>query len=167
MVQEEKGFRLVYLLLIIVVVIVAIIVIVNIVNGKKENTGNTVENQETPQVEQPVEDTAKHTQTLEDGTKINTSSVLTEKKKLGDLELENIQLTYKNGITTLLCNVRNNSQSSVVEQRIEISLLDDEGNTIYTMKGMIEELEPGETTQLNTAVTADFSNAYNFEIRKV
>ena len=51
-------------------------------------------------------------------------------------------------------------------QEVEIALLDENGEVIYKIPGVIEEVEAGATVQFNTSISADFANAYNFEILK-
>ena len=43
-------------------------------------------------------------------------------------------------------------------------VLDKSGNTITTVRGIINAMNAGETTQLNMGVTADVANAYDFKV---
>lgn len=158
MARRKKGINLITLILIILVIIIAITVIVKITgkNSNKKQT-NGVQNQEQEE---------KFVKVLENGEKLNTNSKLNENKAIEGLELSNIQLTYKDGITNLLCDVRNTSKKNIKMQEVEIVLLDEDGNTIYKMPGVIEEIEAGATKQFNTSITADFANAYDFKIIK-
>lgn len=158
MARRKKGINLITLILIILVIIIAITVIVKITgkNSNKKQT-NGVQNQEQEE---------KFVKVLENGEKLNTNSKLNENKSIEGLELSNIQLTYKDGITNLLCDVRNTSKKNIKMQEVEIVLLDEDGNTIYKMPGVIEEIEAGATKQFNTSITADFANAYDFKIVK-
>ena len=156
--RKNKGINLITIILIIIVIIMAVVCIKKITapNDKNEQVNNVAN-----QIEEVQE---KYVQVLEDGTKLNISSKLKENKKLDNLELKDIQLTYKNGVTNLLCNIENTSETKTDIQNVEIILLDEEGNTIYKMPGVIEEIEVGETKQFNTSITADFANAYDFKI---
>ena len=71
-----------------------------------------------------------------------------------------------NGVTNLLANVKNTTQSDKNMQEVIIILLDENGQEIYKMPGIIEEIKAGETIQFNSSITADFANAYDFKIVK-
>lgn len=105
-------------------------------------------------------------QVLDDGTKLNTSSKLSETKKMGVYEIGNIQLTYKNGAATVLANVINTSNSPTDWIMVTLTLLDKNGNVIDELEGAIEDLQPGESTQLNIGATSDYANAYDFTIKR-
>ena len=153
--KQKKGINLITLVIAIIIIVLVVIFIKNIVskNKNKENTNSTTTEE-------------KYVQTLDDGTKLNTSEKLKKDKEVEDLELKNIQLTYKNGVTNLLCDIQNNSKKEVKMEDVEIVLLDENGDTIYKMRGFMEEIKPGETKQFNSSITADFSNAYDFKINK-
>lgn len=163
--RKKRNVRLIWIILIIIVA-VGVIVTINLSNNKK----NTKPAQQQSQVEngqqeeeKPVE---KYVQVLEDGTKLNISEKIKQTKKVGDLEISNIQITYQNGVTNILATVTNTSSKKSELQNVSIVLSDDEGNTIYTLRGVLEETEPNGTSQLNTSITADFANSYDFTISK-
>ena len=109
----------------------------------------------------------ENVQILADGTKLNVSEKLNENKKLDNLEIQNIQLTYRNGVTNILADVVNNGSTDFENTKIDITLLDEEGNTLYKIRGIIEKTLAGQKSKLNTSITADFVNAYDFTITKV
>ena len=156
--RKKKGINLITIIIIICIIIIAGIFIKNLIQK------NNSEKQTNTEINQIEEEKEKYVQILEDGTKLNISSKLKENKKLDNLELKDIQLTYKNGVTNLLCNIENTSEAKTDIQNVEIILLDEEGNTIYKMQGVIDPIDVGETKQFNSSITADFANAYNFEI---
>ena len=49
---------------------------------------------------------------------------------------------------------------------IIVILKDEQGNKVNEIPGIIEDIKPGETKQFHTAVSADYTNAYDFEITK-
>ena len=49
---------------------------------------------------------------------------------------------------------------------VELTLLDDQGNTLEVLDGLISPVAAGETVQLNIGVSADYANAYDFKIVK-
>ncbi len=163
--RKKRNVRLIWIILIIIVA-VGVIVTINLSNNKKDTKPaqqqSQVENGQQEE-EKPVE---KYVQVLEDGTKLNISEKIKQTKKVGDLEISNIQITYQNGVTNILATVTNTSSKKSELQNVSIVLSDDEGNTIYTLRGVLEETEPNGTSQLNTSITADFANSYDFTISK-
>lgn len=156
--RKKKGINLIALIFVLIIIVFVIIGITKFLNKRDINNINNTTN-----VEQNQE---KYVKVLDNGTKLNTSDKLNEDKKIEDLEIKDIQLTYKNGVTNILAIVENKSDSKIEMQEVEIHLLDENKNIIYKMTGIIESLEPGETKQLNSSITADFANVYNFEIVK-
>lgn len=144
------------IVLIIIIAIGIIIVTKKIISNKKTKEDNQVQNEE---IEQYVT-------VLEDGTKLNNSSKITENKKLQGLEITNTQITYNDGVTNLLANVKNTTKSDIDIQEVKIILLDENGKELYQMPGIIEAVKAGETIQFNSSITADFANAYDFKIMK-
>ena len=138
-----------------ILIIVGIIIIAVLVNVKnKTNERRAQENQE------------ENVQLLEDGTKLNTSSKLNTDKELDGLKISDIQLTNQNGQTVLLANVTNQSQTATEVTLVDIIILDKNGEELTTLTGVISPLKPGGSTQLNTGVTSDYANAYDFQIIK-
>lgn len=158
-IKRKQGINLMALIIAIIIIVLVVILIKNIAskNKSKEKTDNTTQ----------TTTEEKYVQTLDNGTKLNISEKLNEDKKVEDLQLKNIQLTYKNGVTNLLCDIQNNSKQEVKMEDVEIVLLDENGDTIYKMRGFMEEIKPGETKQFNSSITADFSNAYDFKINRI
>ena len=104
-------------------------------------------------------------QTLEDGTKLNTSTKISETKKVGNLEISNSQITNKNGKTTLLADVKNTGNTTIKMIQLEIILLDNEQKEIQNLNGIIGTIKPGETTQLNVETTEDYSEIYDYIVK--
>lgn len=143
-------------IMISVLLIILVIVIIAVVAGKNNN--KTEENTEENQVKE------EFVQVQEDGTKVNTSSKLAETKTVGAYKIGNIQLTTKDNQSILLADVENVSSSATEMKMIEITLLDKEGNTLETVPGVIKQLQPGETAQLNAGITEDYANSYDFKV---
>ena len=154
--KDERGVTLIAIAVAVIIVIMLVIIITNHFKkkAKVEEGGGQI----------GVEAEAEYTQTLADGSKLNTSEELKKDKKLNGLELSNIQLKEKGGITTLLADVTNTTNTAVQEKIIKIDILDRQGQIITTIKGPIDGIPAGGTVKLNTSVTADVSNAYNFRI---
>ena len=137
--------------------ILILIAIIGLFIKKNKNEENEVQNQNTVTDE-------KFVQVLEDGTKLNKSSKFNETKNIDGIEISNIQFTYKDGQTVLLANVTNNTGKAVDITLLDIKLLDEQGNEIVTVGGIISPMQVGETTQLNASMTMDYANAYDVEI---
>lgn len=140
----------------ILILIVALVVVLGIFlanrNKKEEN-----EVKENKVAEEFV-------QVLEDGTKLNTSTELGKTKQVGAFKFEKIQLTEQGSQTVLLAEVSNTSNSKTEVTIVDVILLDRNGEEIVKVKGIIKDLEPGESTQFNTSMTLDYANAYDFKI---
>lgn len=147
----KKNEKRMILILLIILAIVIIAVVVGKNKGNKENTDENQVKEEFVQVQ-------------EDGTKVNISSKLAETKTVGAYKIGNIQLTTKDNQSILLADVENVSSSATEMKMIEITLLDKEGNTLETVPGVVKQLQPGETAQLNAGITEDYANSYDFKV---
>lgn len=146
--MKKNEKRMILILLIILIFAIAIFVTTR--NKKVAEESNT-----------EIEEFVK---VLEDGTKLNTSSKLTESKTVGVYKIGNIQLTMKDNQSVLLADVENTSASETDVVLLDIILYDKQGNEIATIPGIISPMKAGEKTQLNTSVTADYVNVYDFKI---
>lgn len=149
----KKNEKIFILGLVIITIIVAIVFIASRSAKKKENN-------------QPEENqvTEEYVKVLEDGTKLNTSTKLNETKNVNGLQIGNIQLTNQNEQSVLLAEVTNNSGKDTDVILIDIILLDKNGDEIVTVGGIIAPMKQGEKTQLNTSMTLDYANAYDFKV---
>ena len=148
----EKNKKILICLIIIVLIIAISTIIVK--NNKKEQNKKTEENTVN---ESYVEE-------IEDGIKINKSTKLNETKEVGGLTISNIQLSKESGMTNLLADVTNKSNSKTGIKTLRITLLDIDGNELTTVTGIVNELEVNASTQLNISMTSDYINAYDFRV---
>lgn len=151
-IKIEKNKKILICLIIIVLIIAISTIIVK--NNKKEQNKKTEENTVN---ESYVEE-------IEDGIKINKSTKLNETKEVGGLTISNIQLSKESGMTNLLADVTNKSNSKTGIKTLKITLLDIEGNELTTVTGIVNELEVNASTQLNISMTSDYINAYDFRV---
>ena len=151
--QNNKMAKIIVILLIIILAITGIVFLVK--NNSKENEQN--QNNETTTRPNYIEE-------IDSGVKINKSTKLNEAKEVSGYQITNIQLTTESGMTTLLADVTNNTGNKTGVQMVDITLLDEEGKELTTVTGIIDELEAGEKTQLNIAMTSDYINAYDFRV---
>lgn len=146
---------------ILIIIIISIVSIGFLKLFSKKDTKNT-ENSENEFVlyNSTIADYVK---TSEDGTKINISPKINQDRKLNELDIRNIQLTCKNGITTLLADVSNNTNKDSEIKNINIKLLDENNKEIRTVSGYIPALKIGETTKLNVSMSSNLIIAYDIK----
>lgn len=156
--KEEKLMIGVLILILAIVVIVGTVMSIN--KGKKNNdiNGGKVA-EENINVEEFVK-------VLDDGTKLNTSNKLKEKKTFDGMEITDLQLTMNGNVSLLLGRVTNTSSTNKGGYPVNITVLDKKENEIITIKAYIKELAAGESTELNTSATFDYANAYDIKISK-
>ena len=142
--------------MIIILLIILIIALISI-NKNNKNPEKNISNGEENKVESYVEE-------IETGLKINKSTKLNEAKEVQGLKITNIQLSTKDGMTTLLADVINNSGTKTALKTVEITLIDKEGNELTKVTGIIDSLDVGESKQLNIGMTSDYVNAYDFKV---
>ena len=140
-----------------VIIIIACIVSANIFLKKGTNNINIDENK----LEIYDSSIADYVKKIDDGTKINVSPKLNQDTKINGLDIKNIQLTCKNGITTLLADVSNNTNKDSEMKNINIKFLDENNKEIRTVNGYIPSLKIGETTKLNVSMSSNLIIAYD------
>ena len=153
--KKQNNYKSKRMLLIAIILVFLIICIIFFAQKNNENNiSNTSQN----------ETTQGYVEEIEPGVKINKSTKLNEAKDVNGLLITNIQLTTESGMTTLLADVTNNTGAKTEVQTVDITLLDNNGQELTTVTGIISELEAGATTQLNIAMTSDYINAYDFKV---
>lgn len=157
--NQEKGITAIALVVIALIAIMLIIIMVNTLRKKEPENVGPVQGEE-----QGIEQ-EEYVQMLQDGSKLNKSEELLKEKKLDELEISNIQLKETGGITTLLADVKNNTNHEIQERDVTIEVLDKYGNVITRLNGVIDTVGAGEKVQLNMSVTGDVANAYDFRIK--
>lgn len=153
-INKNQVIRIIILL---IVIIIGIVICISLLNLKQDTNNNVTGNDTDEEKESYVEE-------IENGIKINKSNKLNEAKSVDGLLITNIQLTTKDGMTTLLADVSNNSAQKSNLKMIEIILLDKDGKELTRVNGIIDELEVNEKTQLNIAMTSDYIEAYDFKV---
>lgn len=150
-----------WIILLVAVVIIAIIFFVVITNI---NNGDEGQNNVTQQQSVQGGNNEQFTTELDDGTKVNTSETFTQTKTYNNLEISNIQFTEKDGQSTFLADVKNNGTTTHEPEIVKITLLDENGNTVAELKPAIERIEPGQTAQINSMISADVTNVKDFRV---
>lgn len=156
MFKTKKNNKKIIIILVIAMILIIAVVAIYLINkrsslGEKESVQNEVQS---------------YVQEVEDGVKLNTSTAMNTSKTLGNLLITNIQLTNRSGMTNLLAEVVNNSDEATPLKTVEITLLSYDGEELAKLTGVINSLEPGESTQLNIATTSNYITAYDFKIEE-
>ena len=148
---------------IIIIILVGVLIILGIYFATRKKQNNESKNDNIIEQNKVTEE---YVQVLDNGTKLNTSTKLKQMKRVEGLEVGNIQLTHKNGISVVLANVVNNTSNTTELMAISLTLIDKNGNVLEELSGLISPLAPGTSTQLNMGASADYANAYDFIIVK-
>ena len=158
--KNEK--RWIVLLIAVVVILVALFVGLSWNNDETESQegGQPVQQGEAPN----NENEEKYVDELDDGTKVNTSESFNSTKTYNNLEISNIQYTSRDGMSVLLADVKNTASTKHEMEVVKLTIYGDNGEVITEVSPVIEELDPGETIQLNVSLTADLTNAKDFTI---
>lgn len=149
--MKKSGIKIFIILLILGVLILGVIYFII----KNNVHTDTIEQNQTLE---------EFVQTLDDGTKLNTSTKLNENKNINGLQIGNIQLKREDNKTTLLADVENVTDKTINEKYLDIILIDKEAKILTTIPAITVKLEPGEKTQLNIGTQLDYVNAYDFRI---
>lgn len=110
-----------------------------------------------------------YVETLEDGSKRNTSEKLKEKQNINGIEISNIQLTEgTDGTITFSATAKNIITEEIESYMFQINLLSDSSEVLGTTYISITNLEPNDTTSVNGIMeNIDISKVYNTEIIKL
>lgn len=149
----NRNLKMVVGMMIAAIVLIVIIMIAK--NNSNEPANTTADVRE-------IQEFA--VQTMIDGTKLNTSSKLSEVKKVQNLEISNAQLTNKDNKTTFLADVKNVGTDKITMLDVEVVLLDEGGNTIKTLKGLLGTIAPNSTAQLNIETVGNYTNVYDYKV---
>lgn len=160
--MKKNNIFMIVCVLLIVVMIIIIVVKKNSKNSLDENLNNTNLRSES------IDNTTKidYTKELEDNVKVNINTRLNETKRVDNLEIGKLKLTNNNGTSLLIASVTNKGTSVTKLTLLEITLYDKNNNVLTKLNGLVDSLQPGESTSLNIGVTADYANAYDFTVEK-
>lgn len=152
-----------WIVLLVAVVIIAIVLFVAL--GMSKNKNNQAGQAGGPNnngAENVAED--QYATQLDDGTRLNNSTNFNSTKTYGNLEISNIQFVERNGATVLLADVKNTGSSAHKLETVKITILGDNDQILAESNAVIDNLEPGESKQINVTFTADVVNARDFTV---
>ena len=159
--SNQRGITLIALVLIIVGVVLLVGILLSFMSKKDKAPNNSQVGTDGVQQE-----SNEFVYEMEDGSKLNVSEELQKTKTIGNLKVSNIQLKETNGITTLLADVENTGKEESKEKILQIQVIDKNGKEITTIRCPIDSVKPGEKVQLNTSITANIANAYDFRVKE-
>ena len=159
------------ILLAIVIAVFAVIIIILLSGGNKEQApaqagqAQTTSSSSSAKVDtNKIPDNLENAKLVNDYQKLNTSTKMQETKTINGLEINNVQLTSKDNVTTMLATVTNKTSQTAGDFAVKLTMLDKDGKTITEAHGYISKVEPGKSVQLNISKTYDFANAYDYKI---
>ena len=159
------------ILLAIVIAVFTVIIIILLSGGNKEQApaqagqAQTTSSSSSAKVDtNKIPDNLENAKLVNDYQKLNTSTKMQETKTINGLEINDVQLTSKDNVTTMLATVTNKTNQTAGDFAVKLTMQDKDGNTITEAHGYISKIEPGQTTQLNISKTSDFANAYDYTI---
>lgn len=110
-----------------------------------------------------VEEKTTYADRQENGVVVNISKKLSETKQFNGLEFTNIKFSHTESVTSLKAEVKNVTSNAIPAQLIDINVLDKDNNKMTSFVGEINELEPGETTTIDSNIAANYVEAYDIE----
>ena len=140
--------------MILILVIITIIAIILLYFQKRPKN----ENQETAQEQELIA-------VQEDGSKIATSEKLQEKRKIGEIEISNINIREQNGLAKITASVTNVGEQKKEEMPVTIVLKDETGNTIAEIGAYIGTIEKGEQRGIQASANVTIDEVYDVEIK--
>ena len=152
--MKSKELKIIGILVVIAIILIIVLVRKNEVN-KEELQKQIIASEDVDE---------EYVMTLLDGSKINASSKLSQKKKIDNIEIENISITYKNNKSTFIAEIKNVSNTLTDKMLVTIELYDKQGDLVEKLEGIIPKLNIGETAKLNISATKDITSAYDYKI---
>ena len=149
------------------IILVIIIIIAYSITTKKQKKQQEQINQLIEQSQElTITDSnlAEYVKETNDDTKINISPKINETKTIDGLEITNIQITSSNGVTTLIADVKNNTDTATALKNVLVKFLDQNGKELVSVNGIIMPLEIGQSTKLNVSLSSNYVTAYDISI---
>lgn len=98
------------------------------------------------------------------GVKTNTSEKLHEEKRLGNIVVENVILTYEKDRSSMVLLVENIGKNTVGDYDAKIILKDTKGNTIEELEIYVDTIGGESKGVIKAEIVGDITNAYDYEI---
>lgn len=160
--MNKKNLKIIIILTVIVLIITITLYCIAKKNNKKVE--NPTANNDTTIMESEIKKVDEFIGELSDGTKINTNAAMNVASTLGNLQIENIRLTLKNGITTFRASVKNSGTTKTELKNVTLILKDKDGKVLVSAKGLISSLNADESKELAISITSNYIDACGYEI---
>ena len=144
------------ILLIVGIIIVCLFIVTVVINNNFNNNEKNEKNMDNSDmiITQKVNDVI-----------VNTSSKISSKKTIDNIEINNAQLTNKDGVTKFIASVKNIGNNKIDMLEVDVILLDNAGKEIKKLSGIIGTIKAGEEGQLNIAVNNNYiENVYDYNL---
>ena len=165
--------------IIIVIVIILCIITIALLTKQKDTSKNkdnndsnnnvvTGETEYEPVYENIIDTSKTENVKIENNIKINVSEELLKDKDFENMKITNIKLvSYGNtGVTGFTAKVENTSNADFDGCNIDIKFYTKDGSEISTLKGIIDKIAAGQTTEIGAYTGEDLANAYSCTITK-
>lgn len=136
----------------------------DIENNIRENIDVT-ENVDTKEPPHPIDVPGdQNVRINSDGVKENTSSQLLEEQNINGIIINNIKLTYVNGESTIIADLKNDTGKDIQELGlVYIKVKDETGTVVREMSVYVMSVKSGETIKINAGITSEIVNASQLE----
>lgn len=147
--------------LIVVILIIGAIIAMPLLTQKNKKNPDA---ENTANLESQITDVDTFVGKLSDGSQINTNAKMNQSKELGKLQLTNIRLTLKNGVTTFRATVKNNGETKTDLKNVMLTLKNENDENMVSVAGVIPPIDPQQTQELAISVTSNYINAVTYDI---
>lgn len=162
--MTAKEKKVVFTLIGVMIVILLIVLVVKAFGNAGNDKQNIADSNKVIN-NTGVGNKEKYSAELNDGTKLNTSEDLQNKKTYKTVEIDGIQVTTDtNGNSAIIANIKNTGSTTFVAETVSITLLGENNTVIRKLDVGIPELKAGETKQLNHMVTGSIANIKDFKV---
>lgn len=157
--MKNKKMIIYICIFIVILLVIALIIKSTLRKNDLEN-----DSQKLPDDEENIEpDTNNYTEMV-NGVKTNTSEKLHEEKRLGNIVVENVILTYEKDRSSMVLLVKNIGKNAVGDYDAKIILKDTKGNTIEELEIYVDTIEGESKGVIKAEIVGDITNAYDYEI---
>lgn len=150
--MNTKKKLIIFFVILIIIAMIIVFCVSKFFNGEEEKN-------------EQINESDTYYTILEDGTKVNTSEKLKQKRGYDGLEISNIELTTNENITRLLGIITNKTSEIKGDYIVNFVLIDRNGKELCQMPTYIKQIKPEERIVLNTSITFDYANAYDLIIK--
>lgn len=150
--MKKNEKKMIGILILVAVLIIGVIYFVTRPTENATNGGGKTEQE--------------YTKVESDGTVVNTSEKLNEKKEMQGFEITNIQFKEQNGETILSARVTNKTGATQETFIGNVVVLNKSGAEIGKIPVRISELQAGEAIDIEATITESYVNAYDFKLEK-